>query len=296
MSLRKRCWIALGSLALMTGRILASEPHAGAASGSLSANQHVANEIATAIGREVSDPGYTVRLDFRSGTATLRGSVASEKQMSRIVEVARSHGSVQKVVNEMKVARANPIQTVAKQDAAPQIQLVPPPTEMAHPGQQSHAGPATPEYRFPSGAAPQYDMPFMPHYAWPAKAPYPNYTAVQYPKKYPMSSWPYIGPFYPYPEAPLDWREVKAYTHTGLRPFHLGPQPPSEWQRINLRLEDGHWYLGFKEAWWNRCNVFEKIGNLKYNEDPAPIGCGPCCEGTYKVKFKPVLFTHLYTN
>ncbi|MCC9607716.1 BON domain-containing protein [Blastopirellula sp. JC732] len=54
----------------------------------------------------------------------------------------------------------------------------------------------------------RYDNPTLPGYAWPAYAAYPNYAALQYPKQYSPAAWPYIGPFYPYPQVPLGWRKV----------------------------------------------------------------------------------------
>jgi osmotically-inducible protein OsmY len=71
------------------------------------------------------------------------------------------------------------------------------------------------------GGAPRYDQPNMPSYAWPSYAAYPNYSAVTYPKQYSASAWPYIGPFYPYPQVPLGWRKVA------------------------LEWDDGLWYLDF---------------------------------------------------
>jgi osmotically-inducible protein OsmY len=68
---------------------------------------------------------------------------------------------------------------------------------------------------------PRYDQPNMPSYAWPSYAAYPNYSAVTYPKQYSASAWPYIGPFYPYPQVPLGWR------------------------RVSLEWDDGLWYLDF---------------------------------------------------
>jgi len=74
------------------------------------------------------------------------------------------------------------------------------------------------------GIAPaRYDHPHMPGYAWPSYAAYPNYAAVTYPKQYSASAWPYIGPFYPYPQVPLGWRKVTM-----------------EW-------DDGWWMLDFKD-------------------------------------------------
>lgn len=73
------------------------------------------------------------------------------------------------------------------------------------------------------GVAPaRYDHPYLPGYAWPSYAPYPNYAAVTYPRQYSPSAWPYIGPFYPYPQVPLGWRKV------------------------TLEWDDGWWMLDFK--------------------------------------------------
>jgi hypothetical protein len=69
----------------------------------------------------------------------------------------------------------------------------------------------------------RYDHPHMPGYAWPGYASYPNYAAVQYPKQYSAHAWPYIGPFYPYPQVPLGWRKV------------------------TLSWDDGWWFLDFKD-------------------------------------------------
>lgn len=68
----------------------------------------------------------------------------------------------------------------------------------------------------------RYDHPQLPNYAWPSYAAYPNYAAVTYPKQYSPAAWPYIGPFYPYPQVPLGWRKV------------------------TLQWDDGWWYLDFK--------------------------------------------------
>ena len=67
-----------------------------------------------------------------------------------------------------------------------------------------------------------YDTPQMPGYAWPSYAAYPNYAAVTYPHQYSATAWPYIGPFYPYPQVPLGWRKV------------------------TLEWDDGWWFLDFK--------------------------------------------------
>ncbi len=57
--------------------------------------------------------------------------------------------------------------------------------------------------------------PNLPNYAWPGYAAYPNYAAVTYPKQYAPTAWPYIGPFYPYPQVPMGWRKVTLEWHDG---------------------------------------------------------------------------------
>jgi hypothetical protein len=74
------------------------------------------------------------------------------------------------------------------------------------------------------GAVPMRgDGPNVPNYAWPSYAASPNYAAVQYPTQYSPTAWPYIGPFYPYPQVPLGWR------------------------RVSLEWDDGWWWLDFDE-------------------------------------------------
>ncbi len=67
------------------------------------------------------------------------------------------------------------------------------------------------------------ESPNLPGYAWPGYAANPNYAAVTYPKQYSPSAWPYIGPFYPYPQVPLGWRKV------------------------SLEWDDGWWMLDFHD-------------------------------------------------
>jgi len=73
------------------------------------------------------------------------------------------------------------------------------------------------------GQSVSYDNPQVPGYAWPSYAASPNYAALTYPKQYSPSAWPYIGPFYPYPQVPLGWRKV------------------------TLEWDDGWWFLDFKD-------------------------------------------------
>ena len=71
------------------------------------------------------------------------------------------------------------------------------------------------------GAA-RYDQPNLPNYAWPSYAAHPNCAAVTYPRQYSPQAWPYIGPFYPYPQVPLGWRKVTLEWDSGwwMLDFH----------------------------------------------------------------------------
>jgi hypothetical protein len=83
--------------------------------------------------------------------------------------------------------------------------------------EQVGAGQPIPAYvPSPGGIAPaHYDRPAMPGYAWPSYASYPNYAALTYPRQYSPTAWPFIGPFYPYPQVPLGWRKVSLEWHNG---------------------------------------------------------------------------------
>lgn len=76
-----------------------------------------------------------------------------------------------------------------------------------------------------SNVAPvKYDQPCLPNYAWPSYSAYPNYATVNYPTQYSPTCWPYIGPFYPYPQVPPGWRKV------------------------TLEWDNGWWWLDFKDT------------------------------------------------
>jgi osmotically-inducible protein OsmY len=99
-------------------------------------------------------------------------------------------------------------------------------------GGPGSAPPYPPTYGNPGmggGSPAVYNSPNMPDHSWPSYAQYPNSAAVSYPQQYSASAWPYIGPFYPYPQVPLGWRDA------------------------TLRWDDGQWNLMFKprtDRWW----------------------------------------------
>jgi osmotically-inducible protein OsmY len=95
--------------------------------------------------------------------------------------------------------------------------------------QMPPGGPGAPGGYPPPGPHQMYNRPNVPEHAWPAYAPYDNYAAVSYPSQYEASAWPYIGPFYPYPQVPAEWRSAQ------------------------LVWDDGYWNLKFNsrtDKWW----------------------------------------------
>jgi hypothetical protein len=141
-------------------------------------------------------------------------------------------------VPQLPVAQQQPI---AQQRAVPARSNMPVPAGMMQARQTSYQAPveAMQAQAFegptggaamapmPAGYAPggaravSYDNAQMPGYAWPSYAAYPNYAALTYPQQYSPTAWPYIGPFYPYPQVPLAWRKV------------------------SLEWDDGWWFLDF---------------------------------------------------
>jgi hypothetical protein len=148
------------------------------------------------------------------------GAVGSEAQP---LAAARPSASA---AGQKPVAFAQATRFVAQRagmQAAPEYQQATDPAQYSYPA--SPAGPMPVSMGVAGGGAvaqASYDNPQMPGYAWPSYAAYPNYAALTYPHQYSPTAWPYIGPFYPYPQVPLGWRKV------------------------TLEWDDGWWFLDFK--------------------------------------------------
>lgn len=213
-------------------------------------NQQVANQIGSVLSSANLD-GYDIGIKFDNGVALLEGQVPTNAQAQLAEQLAGEVEGVQSVANRLQVTEERPAAPqmapggydprmapppgydprMAPHDprlammangvdprmipASYQGAPVPPPAPYAHPGMQmTQAG---------------YTTPMMPEHAWPAYAQYPNSAAVTYPQQYSASAWPYIGPFYPYPQVPLGWRDA------------------------TLRWDDGQWNLQFRQRtdkWW----------------------------------------------
>jgi hypothetical protein len=226
----------------------------------LAGNQEVANKIAQNLRESGKMSDYRIAVKFQDGTAWLQGHVTDQSQMNAAIKVVYKTAGVTRVVNDLTIAESDEEETAvsqvpssyvpapAKQVSAEEPRVLPRRVaQYSRPtGQQSMPlamNQPAPVQSMPAGAAPRpmynqaaqagvaparYDQPCMPNYAWPSYASYPNYAAVTYPKQYSPTAWPYIGPFYPYPQVPMGWRKV------------------------TLEWDDGWWFLDFRDE-PNRC-------------------------------------------
>ncbi|HBE66675.1 MAG TPA: BON domain-containing protein [Planctomycetaceae bacterium] len=195
--------------------------------------------------------GFELDVSTVSGDVWLRGKVANAEQKNHIIETARRIRGVARVIDDITITGDSAIRPASTTGLVPAgIEPGPVPVPVSNVpvpvSSMPVANPGAPQPMAPSGlhtvnageygmtpvpmqgsavsygtGAPRYDQPNMPGYAWPSYAAYPNYGAVTYPKQYSPSAWPYIGPFYPYPQVPLGWRKVA------------------------LEWDDGLWYLDF---------------------------------------------------
>ena len=223
--------------------------------------------MAQLIANELKDSGqlkdYRVGVKYKEGVAWLLGAVTSPQQKQAAELIAGSCEGVVHVVSKLEIesaeqpelqpavqvatastypttgqppqqfARQLPAQTGSRNMPVPYARMGQgvQPAAYAQPAQYAGTMGPNPMGNVPAamGQAVSYDNPQMPGYAWPSYAAAPNYAALTYPKQYSASAWPYIGPFYPYPQVPLGWRKV------------------------TLEWDDGWWFLDFNDGCKSCC-------------------------------------------
>lgn len=203
-----------------------------------SSNQATADAVANSLRASRSLAGIRIEIETTDGLATLTGVVANPAQKAEAVARAQRTAGVTGVVDHLSVAGAEGVQPVQYQVAHGGGGLfhhgavgnlvdggMPDGSGMVGPmGAVTEGAGAAPAASDPTAPLPEGPAVMegamrtttarYPNYAWPSYAPYPNFSAVGYPLTYPWQAWPNIGPFYPYPEPPLDWRAVTAnYKH-----------------------------------------------------------------------------------
>jgi hypothetical protein len=220
----KRISAAFGLMALVSASAPAQAP---APAGQ---NQATANAVASALKSSKTLSSYRIEIETREGLVTLTGAVPNVAQKQEAIALANRVPGVSGVVDQIKLidGRVRPAQyQVAfgghghhggggEVMGAPSYEGAP---IVSQPVGAPDGGP------IPEGPAggPAVGSTSMPNYAWPSYAPNQNFSAVGYPTAYPWQAWPNIGPFYPYPEVPQEWRAV------------------------TLRWDDGIWWLDFKK-------------------------------------------------
>ena len=155
--------------------------------------------------------------------AQQRGTIAAQTQPQMMAAAPQQYNPPMYGVNpgQQPVAPAPFVQAsyvpyqqpmVVQQPLPQHVQYVQPQNaQQYHPSYYGQPAQAAyhPEAYGPQGPLPgQYNQPYLPDYAWPTYANYPNYSQVSYPRQYSPKAWPYIGPFYPYPQTPIGWRKV----------------------------------------------------------------------------------------
>lgn len=218
-----------------------------------------AKEMAQRVADTLRESGelsnYRVGVKYQDGVAWLLGSVTSKEQANTASRLTGKIAGINRVINKLEVTGGqsdDDIMLSMLEQKAPKELAPAPATRPAEPAQQieqvsrlaprgmprpirqaglhqprpvqaaGYGGMPSPQGYSTGGAAGvSYDAANMPNYAWPSYAAHPNYSALSYPKQYSPSAWPYIGPFYPYPQVPLGWRKV------------------------TLEWDDGWWFLDF---------------------------------------------------
>jgi len=235
--------VSSGAPARQIQQVAASTPPAPATSQpsappAKAAAPKVGNDTAVARGvaQSLADAGllnYDIEVRCTNGVATLIGQVDSPAQRQAAAQAASRVPGVTTVHNGLSVAR--PVAQVSAPSTnrpavqAPPMQAAAMPMQAAAMPMPMQAGPAMMPPTAVGYAPTSYNHPHLPPYAWPSYAQYPNSAAVSYPTQYSASAWPYIGPFYPYPQVPMGWREV------------------------SLEWDDGYWQLNFnkeKDKWY----------------------------------------------
>ncbi len=226
----KRISTVVGLLAVTASVALGQEPLAN------NPNQMTADSVASALRASRTLAGSRIEIETQNGMVTLTGTLGSPALKAEALARVQRTAGVQGVIDRLQVVDRR----VFAAQYQPQLAMghfghgmggtmvsdgsttMSAPAPAAGPGGYVSDGGPIPEGRA-GGAGGSGAMPGPPNYAWPSYAPYPNFSAVGYPTAYPWQAWPNIGPIYPYPEVPLDWRAV------------------------TLRWDDGIWWLDFKK-------------------------------------------------
>lgn len=181
----------------------------------LSNEQIISDEVVAVNGVPVNQKKQPTPAPVQTSSKSILTSAAPVSNSADAVQVMPAASSDEVVISGASAASTpRPIQanygTTVKPVAYGSTTTMAAPAPM---NPQAYSMPAN------GGAAMRYDEPYMPRKAWPSYASYPNTAAVQYPKRHSPGAWPYVGPYYPYPQVPDGWRKVTLEWHDGY--WHL---------------------------------------------------------------------------
>lgn len=198
-------------------------------------NQQLAKAVAARLRQSGTLKNFQIDITVGQGIVEIDGRVANAAQQAEVIGMVSAVPGVAKVVDRLQVGPGAVV--LAQSILEPQKTqfggeppiLGPPPKQTAPPGGGLMPEP-TPIFQAAPPPMPNaYYPPKMPPYAWPAYAPYNNYSRVALPTNYAYNAWPYIGPVYPFPKIPPGWRSV------------------------TLSWRDGFWWYGRNSSghdWW----------------------------------------------
>lgn len=203
--------------------ILALSVLAATTAGSAYAQDSSPNQqLASAVAQKLSASGklnqYQLDIIVSGNSVELSGTVSDLNQIAEAARLAKEVAGVGSVSNKLSV-RGSIKQTAQEQMPSPG--QAPSPWAANEPIPSFSAGGNGPGFQQPA--------PPLPPYAWPTYAPYNNFSRVGHPNCYPADAMPFIGPFNPFPRAPLGWRNAM------------------------LSFDDGIWYLSSHAGnrdWW----------------------------------------------
>jgi osmotically-inducible protein OsmY len=208
-----------------------------AATGTAPSNQQMAEAIAKSL-KSAGLAGYDMEIRYQNGTVHLSGAIASPQQAIRVEQVISRVPGVRGINNQLKVTTPNsqrqamqqrPMQQGPMQQGPMQRQPIQQAAWQNGPNGGGIPAPMAYMHGGPGAQQAVYNNPNLPDYSFPTYGSYPNSASISYPKQYSASAWPYIGPFYPYPQVPMGWRKA------------------------TLEWDDGYWALNFNsrtDRWW----------------------------------------------
>jgi len=183
-------------------------------------NQELADKVAKAL-EKAKFHRFEIAIDVRDGVVTLDGLVGNPEYREEASRISGTVAGVTAVNNRLRVVELpskSPVQQTGNRNWLQRETRGP----IRQTGRDVQAQPVA------RGQAPTSEgvvdaRQNLPGYAGPTYAQYPNYATAAYPAQQATNAWPYMGPFYPYPQAQMGWRKASMYWDGGLWNLNITP-------------------------------------------------------------------------